>query len=101
MNVKAGDLAILVKANSMKSVGKICQVERFLGRVAWPDATWDNVWSITFSRPIETQMLGSDGKMHTHYSKLACAPDEWLKPISGLSDDEDTIVIKELEVQGG
>lgn len=82
MNVKQGDMAIIVKAKIPENIGKIVKVLEFAGE----SHGRSNVWIIAFQRPskfwqVETGKVG--------VSLQATAPDEWLRPISGLPDADD------------
>lgn len=73
MNVKLGDLAIVVKG---KNSGKICKIirpgesENFIGG-----------WVCEFPSKVKT-----DKGLHL----IANVRDEWLRPVSGLPDTEHT-----------
>lgn len=71
MNVKQGDMAILINSANGKAVGKICEVLRPIpgGR-----------WQCRFQTPIE--------KVNGEFSAIAHAKDEWLRPVSGLPLEE-------------
>lgn len=89
MNVKQGDLAILIKSTTGASVGAICEVVEWRGRREWPDGrVIEHAWNVRFANPILVFLLGTDGKMHPHRQREAVVDDSWLKPISGLDDDD-------------
>lgn len=80
MNVKVGDTAIVIKDTCPDNLGIICEVKEHLGTVQRGDRIWFNTWHVVSNgRP-----LVLDGKR-----ALECgAPDEVLRPISGLPDAE-------------
>lgn len=71
MNVKPGDLAIVIKG---KSTGKICIVESSDGI-----SYGEQMWNLRFQAVVEAK-----GGFITN---PRCR-DSWLRPVSGLPDDE-------------
>lgn len=73
MNVKPGDLAIVIKGNS---TGKICIVHSAKGVILG-----DFCWCVEFKEPVPTMASPS---------MTPFCPDTWLRPVSGLPDAEYT-----------
>lgn len=71
MNVKPGDMAIVIRGNS---AGKICKVIRV------SDNFVEN-WLCEFPRKVKTTV---------GFWKLTNVPDTWLRPISGIPDTKHT-----------
>jgi len=90
MNVKQGDLAILIKSTRPENVGKICEVLEFAGH-------WENLgpsWVVEFTSPITRGTVthldtGLEIEIDLNQTKVLAA-DDWLRPISGLDDSDDT-----------
>lgn len=94
MNVKAGDLAILIKSFTNANNGSICEVERYAGFKEWPDGlTMENAWYVKFPNPIRVWLVGDDGELYPSVQSKAIVDDSWLKPISGLPDDVDDVIV--------
>lgn len=98
MNVKAGDLAILIRSSSGKNLGHICEVKEFVGTIEYPDMTLHDAWRVEFMNPIEVEILGSDGNMYQFVQNNAVACDSWLRALPGLNDEDINVTDKELEI---
>lgn len=85
MNCKPGDLAIIVhQSESAPNVGRIVEVIRFYGergRGKWP------CWVVHASSPLNA--FNALTKAPTKAVDMII-PDAWLRPVSGLSIDEET-----------
>lgn len=81
MNVKAGDLAILIKS-AANNEGKVCKAISFVGYFLFRGGnSCNDAWLVEFPRPV-TDRLG--------LIWVRCyVSDAWLRPISGLPIDED------------
>lgn len=75
MNVKQGDIAILIKSKNPENLGKILEVCEFFGSTG----IYENLWRV------KGQTKGS------------YAPDAWLRPVTGLDDDESTDTITDID----
>lgn len=88
MNVKVGDLAIMIKsARYPQHIGMIVEVVKFLGES-------DNLWGCHTSKPLMTRdkFTGEMGGSH----KFAI-PDANLRPVSGLDDPDSEVTDKPIE----
>lgn len=74
MNVKPGDLAIVIKG---ESAGRICIIISF-----WGDFAGESYWRVEHCAPVPTVT----GAM----MRTPLCPDSWLRPVSGLPDAEHT-----------
>lgn len=88
MNVKQGDLAIIVKSMAGNE-GKVCKVLKFSGIRGYGDHGGmadfvEQSWLCEFPRPIKFAHKGWIP------SAVANVPDAWLRPISGIPDEEST-----------
>ena len=92
MNVKAGDLAIIIKSANPINLGKIVKVIRGYGisptengrveyGIGWANHPGLNLWVIEAS----TEIISENNKYT--FTKLPF-PDKWLKPISGIPELE-------------
>ncbi|MEX3914854.1 hypothetical protein AB4Y43_01220 [Paraburkholderia sp. BR10872] len=85
MNVKAGDLAIVIHSENGDGIGMVLKVVSAWGR--YPE--YGFLWNVETPREVRTW----SGRM-TRFPQI---PDAWLKPVSGLPiEDEVTDEIKEL-----
>lgn len=83
MNVKPGDLAIVVRTISGKHIGAIVTVEKSIPEFTFPDGVnYGPLWEVRWSRKFE--FFGGG------FGHLAWVPDAWLRPVSGLPDTEHT-----------
>ena len=87
MNVKPGMLAILTKSGS-GNVGKVVEVISPLGIAPfYKGYYWNNndgfCWLVRFPRRAKA-LLGGES-----YLECPC-PDAWLRPVSGLPDEQHT-----------
>lgn len=92
MNVKPGDLAIMIKSVSQPElVGLIVNVVEFLDQ-------GNNRWGCTVARPVTIRDVFTGLRGSTCRLSI---PDAHLRPVSGLpdndSDDTDTPIDKPLE----
>lgn len=89
MNVKPGDLAIVVKS-TCGNEGKIVFVESYIGRHKFWNGHRENVWLCRFSGPRRHRLsdLEMDVVLITD-SEPSRIPDAWLRPVSGLPDTSD------------
>lgn len=91
LNCKAGDLAVVVRSQNGKKIGRLVQVIRFFGVARFKSgAIHPDCWLVTTAgSPLETytgvyqcarsEELGADG----------CFPDAYLRPIRpGAGEDE-------------
>ncbi|MDP9651942.1 hypothetical protein [Paraburkholderia caledonica] len=89
MNCKPGDLAIVIKSLKGRGVGAIVEVVKAHG-------DWGGLgfcWVVNSPRPMMTARPDGTNK---RLSTLHLAPDDWLRPVSGLPvNDEVTDDIKE------
>ncbi len=76
MNCKPGDLAIVTFALEDSNIGKIVTVQKFHGLYAGFPNTWE----------VDGNVISSGTKRRTR----CLAPDEWLRPVSGLPMEEET-----------
>lgn len=74
MNVKPGDLGIVIKGDS---AGRICVVVSL-----WGYSEGESYWRVEHRDPVPTR----SGAM----MKAPLCPDSWLRPVSGLPDTEHT-----------
>jgi hypothetical protein len=82
VNVKAGDLAILIKS-AANNEGKVCKVIRFVGNYIFKEGdSCNDTWIVEFPRPVAAM----DGSVYLD----GYISDAWLRPISGLPIEEDT-----------
>jgi hypothetical protein len=86
MNVKQGDLAIQIKSAAGNS-GRIVRVLQFLGAFPFYDGRhWHrdeaDCWLVEYERPIFTA--------NGHKALICPTPDAWLRPISGIPEEEST-----------
>ena len=80
MNVKKGDLAIIIASKSLPEViGRIVEVEEFLG-------DGENRWGCHCQTPVMIDHPHLPGRVATN--KLSCR-DADLRPVSGLPDEDD------------
>lgn len=89
MNVKTGDIAIVIKSLKGQSIGTIVEVEKAYG-------DWGGLgfcWVVNSPRPVMTaQPDCTNQRMAFRY----LVPDEWLRPVNGLPiEDEVTEDLKE------
>ena len=97
MNVKQGDLAILVRSSRENNVGRICEVTAYVGTMEYPDTILYDAWIVQFCSPVEVDLLGDDGNFYTTMRSVALAADSWLRPISGPVNELETTYTKEEE----
>jgi hypothetical protein len=81
MNCKPGDLAVLIRSAIPENVGIIVEVVEWMGHV-WSNDSITN-WRV---RPVGGPRQTTIGSLQQE----GAAPDEWLRPVSGLPDTEDT-----------
>lgn len=81
MNVKQGDMAILIKTFQ---AGLIGEVEYYFG-VSPINPSHTVCWAVRFTNKINA--VQKDRKPCR--ANLVVLPDEWLRPVSGLPMDED------------
>lgn len=74
MNVKPGDLAIVIKG---AIAGSICVVTSF-----WGDFEGEPYWRVEYGQPVLT-LAGT-------MTKTPLCRNSWLRPVSGLPDTEHT-----------
>lgn len=93
MNVKPGDLAIQIKSWA-NNQGKICKVigpmgynPLFEGRIWLPGEGF--CWMVEYHSPIKVN--------HGFKVKICPCPDSWLRPVSGLPDEQHTEEDNKLE----
>lgn len=80
MNVKPGDMAIQIMAHNKENIGLIVSVIKFdSGMQCWECTTYKAIQGYCMGILV-TQEAGQP---------FFC-PDEWLRPISGLPDTEET-----------
>ena len=85
MNVKPGDLAIIVRSEFAEDIGTICEVMYLCDPFEWVDAEIPE-WTCKSYR------IGRVVDSDTGELRLALdfdIPDAWLRPVSGLPIDED------------
>ena len=81
MNVKQGDVAILIKTCQAGAIG---EVKYYFG-VSPINPALTVCWAVEFTNGIKG--VKKDGTKVK--ATLVLVPDEWLKPVSGLPMDED------------
>lgn len=102
MNCKPGDIAIITKSANPINLGKIVTVVRGYGvsptmegrieyGIGWAHHPGLALWVIR-----STSSIISEDNKYT-FDELPF-PDRWLKPVSGLEDDDVMEVSKELEL---
>jgi hypothetical protein len=83
MNVKAGDLAIVIRAHQViEAIGMICEVRSFYGPFSFDSFGVQPAWIIKLPRKVRAV----SGNM----AEIVLCPDCCLRPVSGLPDTEDT-----------
>lgn len=101
MNVKEGDLAIIVRSDTGRNFGRIVRVEQFVGGTGtyYLDGVLFNLadgngraWLVTSAA--KNIWLGGD----IGYVRRALYADEALRPVSGLPDADDVTTDLDLEV---
>ena len=75
--IKAGDLAIIIKAIHPENVGRIVEVESYFGDTE----DYKNLWQVSF--------VGSPGRGIFGRSQRGLTPQAWLRPITGIPETED------------
>lgn len=94
MNVKTGDLAIIIKSKSGKHVGLIVEV-------AGP---WGNhkrlgfVWNCIAPRSVQAVTIGGKKRGMLPAGSLVQSPDDWLRPVSGIPEPIDITTEEDLGV---
>jgi hypothetical protein len=81
MNVKQGDMAILIKTGQAGAIG---EVKYYFG-VSPINPLLTVCWAVEFTNGINA--VKKDGTKIK--ASVVVIPDEWLKPVSGLPTDED------------
>lgn len=83
MNVKSGDLAITVRSYG-KNIGKIVEVIGPMGENPFYEGS---IWNRGdgFCWLVKGNIIDSLGRVHEYCP----APDQWLRPVSGLPDAEE------------
>jgi hypothetical protein len=100
VNVKKGDMAILMKSQSDENVGKICEVLEYVGRQAWRETNDINdTWLVRFPEPIMVYLNTPTGVTVSSQTE-ACVADAWLMPIRPAPEEDiiDTEIIDEATV---
>lgn len=91
MNVKPGDLAIVIKAHIPENVGKIVRVQKFMRN----DELFGPLWQVE-CESIRNTVGRKTLKPMKRGGRPLYAPDDWMRPVSGLPlNDEVTDDIKE------
>lgn len=93
MNVKQGDLAILTKSRTGKSVGMIVEVAGFWGIHKKLGA----MWNVITPRATVGSSLNGKHRKQVPAGGLMQHPDDWMRPVSGLPVDEPTETEKPIE----
>lgn len=104
-NCKPGDLAILIRDDVCpENVGAILEVLHFIEASHLPEAGLK--WAcVATGRPLKARQWADDGPgtqpfpigyRYSQPGELIIAPDDYLRPITGLPDTEDTV--RELEL---
>lgn len=94
MNVKPGDMAIVVKSATGKNQGRIVEVISPLGESPWHNGyCWNPgdgfCWLVKFQSEVMALRPGR--------YLFAPVPDAWLRPVSGLEDEQHTEEDNKLE----
>ena len=99
LNCKPGDLAITIKCHVPDNLGKIVEVVSFEGLVDWPHYEEPiPVWSIrAYPGSKGLTYLYPDGTVKNADSGLA--PDCFLRPISGLELEDETIEFDDVPIK--
>lgn len=90
MNVKQGDIAIVIQSYAGKYVGIIVAVESYYGSQAYGPT-----WLVTTDRTVRL----SNGQKAKPGTPFPC-PDAWLRPVSGLPGEYDVAAEKNLDHTG-
>lgn len=89
MNVKQGDLAVQI-GSLAENHGKICRVIQFEGDIWHEGVLQRDVWLVEYPSPVKTT-LG-------HVDTQAYCCDAWLRPVSGIPDEQTEEESNKLEV---
>lgn len=99
MNVKQGQLVYLVRCLLPANMGKIGQVDSFIGTIFIDGQEHENGWLVSFPSGIETLLDGLGAPpIRLPFAKV---PDAWLRPINDPDADlgEDTKLDKPIDCE--
>lgn len=86
MNVKQGDLAILIKASVAENIGLIVQVGGFTGN----HPVYGPLWGVKVDKYVQTgKFYGKEPVSFfggVEAGAVVQAPDDWLRPVSGIPE---------------
>lgn len=85
MNVKQGDLAIVIKSLNGKAVGSIVRVASFFNHCPQNGPEWN----VEVARKSTVKCRGTGRLIVLQPGGTAQCPDAWLRPISGLPDADE------------
>lgn len=94
MNVKAGDLAITVKAWLPENIGRIMRVIGFVGAV--DDDGFSDYWEVEFQSPTRGILVGDENDID--FGGREVMRDAWMRPISGIPDNAETLSVRVSEI---
>ena len=84
MNVKRGDMAIVIKAANPENIGLVVSVDEY---------HWDDIdhhcWWVSVPRPVPVGML-------RRMATSAICPDDYLRPLTDVPDETIIETIKEI-----
>lgn len=84
MNVKPGQLAIIIKSTFPQNVGMICKVIE-----TGTHGTGLAAWTVEMTSPFFASFVSGGFAAHFPAGMTVNIPDPWLRPVSGLPECED------------
>jgi len=91
MNVKPGDLAILINAALQENIGKIIEVVEFIGIPKFINDGNNDYWKVKINSTFRVQIHSAEGIDYGEVppGSFLFQRESWLFPISGLPDNEE------------
>lgn len=98
MNVKVGDLVMLIHAKNEENIGALGKVLSYVGTHTYPltGATVADTWEVQYFMPLRIAGINKQTGEHYLGEALVCVtPDPYLMPLRGQKIDQTTSVTEE------
>lgn len=98
MNVKVGDLVMLIHAKNEENIGTLGTVLSYVGTHTYPltGATVENTWEVQYFKPLRIAGINKQTGEHYLGEALTCVtPDPYLMPLRGEEVGQTDCALKE------